>query len=323
MTNNESVKTNAGINNLAEKLRSKLKDFAVLDRQGELMGQVKDLILDNNRQLNLVVSRLPTAPRSSLFLLKSKLIQNIDPSNQSVLINMDKAESDNLPDYSITVPQDIELSEIQNSPITPTQEAVNEVTIKDSVSASATIMPTPFSESENVQSELNSDGTPDPVETREVLSEEIIRLLEERLVIDSGKRKIGEVIVRKEIETRMIQVPVRREKLIVEQVSPERKQLAEIDLGEEEVAGIDLSEAASIDTTAIASTQNVNLDELTVRGEFNSPKIASLLLNAIALERRHGCLKVFVEIVVEDAERQKLYQEWVNRSSASQPNKSD
>ena len=323
MTNNESVKTNARINTLAEKLRSKLKDFAVLDRQGELMGQVKDLILDNNRQLNLVVSRLPTAPRSSLFLLKSKLIQNIDPSNQSVLINMDKAEIDNLPDYTITVPQDIELSEIQNSPITPTQEAVNEVTIKDSVSDSATIMPTPFSESENVQSELNYDGTPDPVETREVLSEEIIRLLEERLVIDRGKRKIGEVIVRKEIETRMIQVPVRREKLIVEQVSPERKQLAEIDLGEEEVAGIDLSEAASIDTTAIASTQNVNLDELTVRGEFNSPKIASLLLNAIALERSHGCLKVFVEIVVEDAERQKLYQEWVNRSSASQPNKSD
>ena len=323
MTNNESVETNAGINNLAEKLRSKLKDFAVLDRQGELMGQVKDLILDNNRQLNLIVSRLPTAPRSSLFLLKSKLIQNIDPSNQSVLINMDKAEIDNLPDYTITVPQDIELSGIQNSPITPTQEAVNEVTIKDSVSDSATIMPTPFSESENVQSELNYDGTIVPVETREVLSEEIIRLLEERLVIDRGKRKIGEVIVRKEIETRMIQVPVRREKLIVEQVNPERKQLAEIDLGEEEVAAIDLSEAASIDTTAIASTQNVNLDELTVRGEFNSPKIASLLLNAIALERRHGCLKVFVEIVVEDAERQKLYQEWVNRSSGSQPNKSD
>jgi len=63
------------------------------------------------------------------------------------------------------------------------------------------------------------------------LEEEIIRLLGERLVVDRGKRKIGEVIVRKEIETRMIQVPVRREKLIVEQVSPERKQLAEINLG--------------------------------------------------------------------------------------------
>jgi len=66
------------------------------------------------------------------------------------------------------------------------------------------------------------------------LEEEIIRLLGERLVVDRGKRKI-EVIVRKEIETRMIQVPVRHEKLIVEQVSPERKQLAEINLGKKKL----------------------------------------------------------------------------------------
>jgi len=48
------------------------------------------------------------------------------------------------------------------------------------------------------------------------------------------------------IETRMVQVqvPVRHEKLIVEQVSPERKQLAEIDLGQEEFSGVELSENA-------------------------------------------------------------------------------
>jgi len=51
-----------------------------------------------------------------------------------------------LPEYTITVPQDIELLEIPNSQVTPTQEAGNEVTIKDSISASATVMPTPFSE---------------------------------------------------------------------------------------------------------------------------------------------------------------------------------
>jgi len=69
----------------------------------------------------------------------------------------------------------------------------------------------------------------------EILSEELIRLLGERVVVDRSKHKVGEVIVRKVIETRMVQVqvPVRHEKLIVEQVSPERKQLAEIDLGQE------------------------------------------------------------------------------------------
>jgi len=74
----------------------------------------------------------------------------------------------------------------------------------------------------------------------EILSEELIRLLGERVVVDRNKRKVGEVIVRKVIETRMVQVqvPVRHEKLIVEQVSPERKQLAEIDLGKRNFLGL-------------------------------------------------------------------------------------
>jgi hypothetical protein len=115
----------------------------------------------------------------------------------------------------------------------------------------------------------------------------------------------------------MVQIPVRREKLIVEQVSPERKQLAEIDLGLEEISGIELTEA-EITGSKLPETTNLS-NELTVKGEFNSPKIASLLLNAIALERHQGCKKVRVEIVVEDAERQKTYQEWADRCSSGKP----
>jgi hypothetical protein len=68
----------------------------------------------------------------------------------------------------------------------------------------------------------------------EVAQEEVIQLREERLVVDRAKQKVGEVIVRKEIETEYIQVPVQREKLIVEQVGAEPKQLAEIDLTDED-----------------------------------------------------------------------------------------
>ncbi|MEA5607357.1 DUF2382 domain-containing protein [Nodularia spumigena UHCC 0060] len=68
------------------------------------------------------------------------------------------------------------------------------------------------------------------VNAAELDDEDIVSLIEERLIADHKQHKIGEVIVRKKIETRMVQVPVRREKLIVEQVSPENKQLAEIDL---------------------------------------------------------------------------------------------
>lgn len=84
-----------------------------------------------------------------------------------------------------------------------------------------------------------------PVSSESVtLSEETVRLLEERLIIDRKKRKVGEVIVRKAVETRLVEVPIRHETLIVEQISPERKQLASIDLheGALEDLGLDLRE---------------------------------------------------------------------------------
>jgi hypothetical protein len=107
----------------------------------------------------------------------------------------------------------------------------------------------------------------------------------------------------------MIQVPIRREKLIIEQVSPEHQQLAEIDLGEGEILdGIELI------TREIPEV--VSLDSgLRVSGEFSSPKIASLLLNAIALEKNHGCQQVKLTILVENETQQQKYQEWFNRCS--------
>ena len=308
MSNNESVKNPARIKTLVEKLRGKLKNFQVMDREGQLIGEVNDLILDDNLQINLVISQLATEGNPRLFLLMSKLVQKIDPPTKSVLVALNKEETDRLPEYVMTETPGMELSKMPNSPLTPTDEAV-------------------AYEATTVQKQPG-DYIAIESSDQEVLEEEMIRLLGERVVVERSKRKVGEVIVRKEIETRMVQVPVRRERLIVEQVSPERKQLAEIDLGQEEVTGIYLTEG---ELAAIDMPENINPDpktasldnQLTVRGEFNSPKIASLLLNAIALERRHGCKKVRVEIVVEDAERQKTYQQWVDRCADSQQRTSE
>jgi stress response protein YsnF len=317
MSNAEFVNNNARVGNLVEKLSSKLKNFQVMDRQGQLMGEIKDLILDDNRQINLVVSQVANDKESRQFLLMSKLVQKIDPPNKSVLVDVNKAEIEQLPEYVMTETRDMESSKMPNSSVTAADEVVADRSTTDvsnlntstsAVSAFADITPTSSSESADLQKQVDENSALKVSDTREVLEEEIIRLLGERVFVDRSKRKVGEVIVRKEIETRMVQVPVRREKLIVEQVSPERKQLAEIDLGQEEVTGIDMLENIS-PGSEVASLDN----QLTVSGEFNSPKIASLLLNAIALERRHGCKKVRVEIVVEDAERQQTYQQWFNR----------
>jgi stress response protein YsnF len=82
------------------------------------------------------------------------------------------------------------------------------------------------------QPELNHQNNPDPG------TDITIPLLAERLVIDRHKRKTGEVVVRKAVVTEVIEVLVRREKLIVEQVEPEFRQLAEIDLGERNYEGL-------------------------------------------------------------------------------------
>ena len=136
----------------------------------------------------------------------------------------------------------------------------------------------------------------------EVLSpEEVIQLLEERLTVRSDKRKIGEIVVRKEIETRVVEVPVRREKLIVEQVTPTYKRLAEIDLSQPET------------DEPISSSKKRTPAGNTVYGELDSPKAASDLLDAIARTPSHDCAEIRIEIVLKDPKHQETYQSWFDR----------
>ncbi|ARV63051.1 hypothetical protein BZZ01_15550 [Nostocales cyanobacterium HT-58-2] len=268
----------ARINALLGSLRTKIKNFAVVDRLNQQVGDVRDLIIDANGQLNFVVSPSDNQVSHPLFLLNSKLVEKINSQIKQIFLNVDKSQIKYLPKY---IKRETQVSEMEHN--LNTQEANTQ-------------------ESTMAEVANSTDSHIDSV------SEDIIRLLEERLIIDRSKRKVGEVIVRKEIETHIVQVPIRREKLIVEQVSPEHKQLAEIDLGQEEISGGDLTEAP---TPALS-----NFDGgLTVSGEFSSPKIASLLLNAIALEKNHRCKAVRVTILVEDEERHKTYQEWFDRTS--------
>jgi stress response protein YsnF/sporulation protein YlmC with PRC-barrel domain len=274
-------------------LRNKVKGFAVFDQQGQLVGVVHDLVVDANRRLNLVISNQVNqetleygqqlaGKHPSFFRLQSQKIKKIDKPAKSVFIDLNKSEIEYMPEY-------LEAE-------TPGEGVLSEKSTEQPVDSQTTNNPV------------------EPVNLEEATEEQIIRLLEERLVVESSKRKIGEVIVRKQVETRMIQVPVRREKLIVEQISPEQKQLAEIDLGQEEISGIELTDTERLEVTHFNSG-------LTVSGEFSSPKTASLLLNAIALEQNHGCTQVRVTIAVEDESHQKKYQEWFDRcSKGQQPN---
>jgi len=278
LQNPENTDNATRIMSLLETLRQKVQNFAVLDMEGQRVGEVKNLILDANRQLNLVVSEDSNEFNNNRsFLVPSKLIKKVDTSTRSVYMEIDRLATSNQEYLGKEIPGNENYSDNSHTVTEANNSFVNST----------------------VEAKYNLE---------DVVEEDIIRLLGERLIVDSSKRKIGEVIVRKEIETRMVQVPVRREKLIVEQISPEHKQLAEVDLGLTEISGIDLA--------GNQRPEFANLDgSLTVTGDFSSPKIASLLLNAIALERNHKCNQVRVTIVVEDESTQNKYQEWFDRCS--------
>ena len=302
------------IYNLVEKLRHRLKNFAIVAPNGQRLGEVQDFILDANRQLKLVVTA--NNPDSQLFLLISKLIVKIEPADKTILVNINnQAEFEQLPKY---VKSEQINPNIANQSVNEGIEFGDRLNYPSSVSTGEDDLTTPLFEPDMEQNNISiATNTED-----KALGEEIIRLLGERVVVERKKRKVGEVIVRKQIETRMVQVPVRYEKLIVEQVGAQPKQLAEIILGE--VTDNDgIPETVTTKTDSQEVNPNLILEDinsslnagLTVRGKFNSPKIASLLLNAIALERTHGCQQVRVEIVVDNEERKKTYQEWFDRTA--------
>lgn len=136
--------------------------------------------------------------------------------------------------------------------------------------------------------------------TPRVAEKHNVSLLEERLVVKRHRQKIGEIVVRKEVETRMVEVPLRSEKLIIERVGSETQRLAEIELGREEIAGLDKSLLAAGD------------GRYPVSAEFSSPQAAAEALAAIARHQQNGSARVRVELVVDSLEAQQQYKEMLH-----------
>ncbi|MEM8675826.1 MAG: DUF2382 domain-containing protein [Cyanobacteria bacterium P01_G01_bin.67] len=90
-----------------------------------------------------------------------------------------------------------------------------------------------------------SNDQRDPVYSSEVYQ---LSLLEEKLQIARRQQKVGEVIIRKVVETRVVNIPIRREKLIVEKVSENPQKLTEVVLSSEKVNGFEYDEVKDNDS---------------------------------------------------------------------------
>jgi len=279
-----TAKSITRLNRVPEKVKTKLKSFTVKDNKGNLVGKIKDVYFDASGQLNFVVAGLGSE-NTRVFIVSIKLLKKVDYHQKALFLSINSEQVDLLPAVlaSAGLPSlenaSEPHSEFNNSELTNPSTAMSNLTDADRTD-------------ENLETEEDEENF-------DIVDREVIRLLEERLVINRSKRKVGEVIVRKEIETRMVQVPIQREKLIVEQVGDDPKVLAEIDLGEGSITGIDLTEIKS------------DRQEPTVKAEFTSVQKASKILNSIDSQLRHGCVKVRLEIVLENKQLEDTYQKWL------------
>lgn len=249
-----------------ENNRSAEKIGQVVDVRVNAVGQFQDLIVDLIAPANRQV-RLPFSQTQ------------IDQQMRRVyVIGLSKAEVTNLP------PDD-------SGYVTPTNQQPDEYPVDERLSGERL-------SDKHIDEYAKHYSEPDQGTT--------VRLYEERLVVDrSQRRKAGEVIVRKEIETRMIQVPVRHEKLIVEQISPVYEQLA--------IVNIQPSQVAFQDITAQDVTANQDSVPPSVVGEFTSAESASRFLDAIAHHPHAKAEKIQIKIVLQDATEQATYQQWLER----------
>ncbi len=250
--------------NINQNRQSNIQRYWVKDEQDRLIGTVERIYRDDEGLIQIVFS-LSNTTGKPLFRADEKLIQKADLENRTFIIKLS----------------------------TPMREKLNRYLNQDSISDVTTSQPSP--------PEINSELEDVENSSQEMEESEMIRLLEERLVVNRERKKIGEVVVRKEIETQIIEVPVKREKLIVEKVGSEPKTLAEIDLSCEEIKGVE-----QIETDSYKSQERVT-------GEFLSLQAASELLRAIALEEPHGCSKVRLELIVNNPQYKEKYQAMFNR----------
>jgi hypothetical protein len=129
-----------------------------------------------------------------------------------------------------------------------------------------------------------------------------IQLLAERLVATQRKQKVGEVVIRKEVSTHIIEVPVRQEKLVIEQISPQYKKIADI-----------TPEQGEINTVSTRAAEDLSIG--TFQGRFLSAKTASEFLSTIAEITQDDHAAVEISIQLTDAKLKDTYDYWLQHYS--------
>jgi stress response protein YsnF len=258
------LSNNRDIKSQLSELEKQLISYKVLDRQGIYRAKVTDIYYDVSNELNLLITLVDVDKKLDLRKLELQDICQLDSDNQEILSNLSSQQLENLPIYQPVPPHFKDA--LANSPM--------------------------------------SDDSMNPAHNERELSEPDtyhISLLEEKLQVNRRQQKVGEVLVRKQVETRMVKVPIRREKLIVERIGKHPKRLTEVVVTEGRVNGFKYEELQ-------------NTDELHItKSHFLDVQTAQHLLEALAHLSSVGNARVRVEIVTNCSENQIEHQDICDR----------
>jgi hypothetical protein len=140
---------------------------------------------------------------------------------------------------------------------------------------------------------------------KEIRDSQQIPLWSEKLTVNRRQRKVGEVIVRKQVETRMIQVPIQEEKIIIERIGENPEQLAEVVINTSLVNGVPSNNFARENTLHLT------------KSHYLSVEMAQNFLKAIALLPSAANTTIRLEIMSNSSEEQIEHQQICDRYSLS------
>ncbi len=267
LSKNDRVSNDSDINSQLSKLDKQLITYKIIDRQGIHRGEVRDIYYNANDELNLLIELTEIANKISLRRLRPEDICQIDSNKRSLLSSLSYQQLENLPLYQ---------------PI-PTH-------LKDVLSESPLY--------DDCQMNPIHNKNQQPSNSSETYQ---IPLLEEKLRVTRRQQKAGEVVVRKQVETRIVKVPIRREKIIVERIGKNPERLTEVIIGEGKVNGFKYEELNNGDRLHIT------------KSHFLEVQTAQELLEAIAHLSSAANARVRLEIVTNCCEHQIEHQNICDR----------
>lgn len=121
-----------------------------------------------------------------------------------------------------------------------------------------------------------------------------ISLQEEKLKVVRRKQKIGEVVVRKQVEIKKVTIPIKREKLVVERIGKNPELLTEIILEEETLNGFSYQELQNSDGIHLTKSQFLELSTAQQLLEAIA-HLASAEQTRVRLEIVNNCAEAYLE----------------------------